>query len=266
MPLPLLSPHCQATLSQLRQPVDIALIGDHAYITDESPTHPAIYVINIKHIGQSFGTAEEGASGGSDKGRVVRVGLRGASIGHVYGLAALPDANELFVGCRQRCTILLITLGTITDGVMETFCQLPAPPSGLDVVGATASRPAQLVVATHDAVQLIDRGTGTCLQVLQVANADFIGVCFAPAALGGALYAIDRSGNAVLRLKRHSSDSATFAPAASVETLAGGNSARPCNGAIASLRGRWFLLRWSQIHNQATQHHFTPVSPPATIN
>ena len=93
---------------------------------------------------------------------------------------------------------------------MEVLCSLPAAPCGLDVICATSAAPMHLAVACGDAIHLVDRQSKTHSRVVRVAEADFIGVSIAPAALGGALYAIDRNNNQVLRFKCVPGTSASF--------------------------------------------------------
>jgi hypothetical protein len=217
----------QRTLSQLRDPVCVSLIDNHAYITDRHTEHAALYVIDVSHICKSFGAGErEAASGSSSK--VVRVGLRGVRIRQPYGLVARPDASELFVGCQTSWFVMRITLGTPTDGVAETLCRLPAAPTGIDVLTSTG----QLVVAAGEAIHLVDLVSGSRQQILCVAGASFVGICKAPAALGHALYAIDYNNNSVCRLHfrgaEHSTSNGGFEQSAII--LAGGNPERPCSG------------------------------------
>jgi hypothetical protein len=239
------APRSASALSQLRRPVDIALIGTDAYITDEHHDRPALYVVSVAHICKSFSTAEQGggssssssssSSGSSSCGSVERVKLNGVVIRQPFGIATDPaNSHELFVGCRQAAAIIRVTLASTNVGVAEMLCVLPAPPAGIDVVPATESIPARLVVAAGDAVFLVDREHGSVLRILQRDGAAFCGVRIAPITLGGDLFAIDHAGNAVLRLARAVSSSAmAFQPSAAAVTLVGGNVERPCSAKAA---------------------------------
>ena len=214
-------------ISQLRRPVDIALVDTDAYITDEDHEHPALYTLNVAHVCKSFATAEEGGGGRS---AVTRVRLRGAvALRHPFGIAADASTRELFVGCRQACTILRITLSSAGAGVVELLCRLPAPPAGIDVSLATSVTPSRLVVATASTVFLVSRTSGEMLRIFERKGADLCGVRIAPAALGSTLFVIDRRGNAVLSLAASNEGEAPFRPSLEAQILVGGNAMRPCS-------------------------------------
>ena len=215
--------------SQLRTPIDIALVGTNAYITDAHHTHPALYVVSIAHVCKSFSSAEAGGEqGAAGRGAVKRVKLRGRAPRQPFGIAADVTTGELFVGCRTACAVLCVTLSSTEDGVVETFCELPAPPSGIDFSPATTGTPARLVVAVGDAVFLVHRASRVKQRVFQRDGASLCGVRFAPPGLGGALFIMNETGNAVLRLGANTGSGAStpFLRSDEATVLVGGNTTR----------------------------------------
>ena len=241
-------PASKDTIAQLRAPIDITLVGTLAYITDADAQWPGLYVVDVKHVCANFNTAQrvvdsegdesdsarEGGGGGAMPGKVIKVGLSGERLLMPFGITAGDEGSqELYVSDRQTRLVYQLTLSAKAQGSVRKLLvsALCAPPAALHL--ATAER--VLLVAAGDSIYATSVATATSTgwqRVLQRSGANFSGVSVAAPSFGGALFAIDHAGNAVLSLAREPSTAdgmLRFAPSASATILAGGNTEQPCS-------------------------------------
>ena len=246
-------PHSQVAVAQLRRPIDIALIGTTAYITDAHHERPALYAVDVKHVCRNFNTAQrvvdeaagDDAGGGSagvasavtmsaTAGRVVKVTLGGELLRMPYGIASgAAGSQELYVSDHQTHFVYRLTLSNPTQGCTAKLLDnpLPAPPAGVHLV-ATAC---VLLIAAGDSIYSIgvdQGGHGSWRCVLRWDGAVFCGLSLALPAYGGTLFAVDHKGNAVVSLAcNHSCGNGAlqFAPHSAAVIVAGGNVERPCS-------------------------------------
>ena len=213
--------------SRIQRPIDTALIFDgaaktsHLYITESHHESAGIWVVDVTAMEKQWAAAEAAANASDSAAGPQRLELTGTRLQEPYGIVAWQARRELFVSDRAGKSVCRLVLATPMSAVVTTLFDLSQPPAGLAVQGSS------LAVAAGDTVYLWDFERNQRSVALTVDGAEFCGVSLAPAALGHALYAINREGNVVLRLQRSANPPNSFLPSSSAETLVGGNEEYP---------------------------------------
>ena len=210
--------------SKLRRPIDVALIGSNLYITDSDYDQPCIWVVSVAAVQKKFSAAAEAAAGGETIQKL-SLDMRGDALKEPYGIVADPSGDAIYISDRAGKQLVCIVLATPTQGRSQQICPFEQPPAGVDLIGNET-----IVVAAGDRIYKVvyDRNNSGPVMpdpILHMEGAEFCGVNVAPAAHGGDLFAINRKGNSLLRLKRSGSDRHGFASSATL--LAGGNTDFP---------------------------------------
>ena len=229
-------------LLSLREPTDLALLGNRVYITDADAKVPKLYMLDVSHVVASFNAAQEmyddegSSAGASATAKIKAVALSGVPVLQPYGIVADEEADALYMTDRQAKAVVRLTLGSATSTPVVLVSELPKKPAGVALVAGGE----KLVVAAEDSLFVICIASKARTLVTQIDGADFCGVSIAPPALGGDLFAVDFGRNAVLRFAMLVHDGAGGAPsssssgvgatfAAEPACLVGGNLARPCS-------------------------------------
>jgi hypothetical protein len=217
---------------QVVRPTDLVLVGATLYITDPGHDPPCVWRLDVsgalkrggfsKACAQSEGGVDDDKSSGrgpSSKPALQVLELQtGARWGSPFGIDADADSGTLYVSDRSARNIVRLTPTSDIHVALPLWSSMPTEPMGV------AFHAELLFVAAGDTVYLLSTNASGCgIPVLSIDSARFIGVVIAPPALGSALYTIDATRNALMRLCVWGD--AFCARAA--ETLVGGNTLRP---------------------------------------
>lgn len=216
-----------APASVVGEAIDVALIGSDLYMTDCQVGRPRLLVIDVARITRRFTQAEvlaevaaeatagepvasddeDNADGrGDSSSHVSRVSLGGGGpLIEPFGICSDPLRSELFISDRAGKCIYIATLATRTEAVLHRLQSFTSKPTA---IALNLEEPRALAVAVGDRIYLLspDRPRVFSMELaLHIPNAFFCGVAFAPAALHGDLYLVERTKNAVMVLPRQSS-------------------------------------------------------------